>query len=181
MALRPTTSKASAWLVSRAEVATAMAPATRSGKLRGPGEHHVSAQRSADHCPQPPDAQVIDQPPLHLDDVADGDGGKVRAIAPARGRVDGVGPGRAAAAAENIGTNDEVAIGVDGLARSDHDLPPAGVILGIVPGHVRIARQGVANQHGVVALGIELPVGLKSHGNFRQFARPVPARAAGGR
>ena len=32
MALRPTTSKARAWLVSRGEVATATAPATRSGK-----------------------------------------------------------------------------------------------------------------------------------------------------
>ena len=31
MALRPTTSKARAWLVSRAEVATATAPATRWG------------------------------------------------------------------------------------------------------------------------------------------------------
>ena len=56
------------------------------GKPRGPGQHHVTAQRSADHGPQPFDAQVIDQPPLHFDDVADGDGGKFGGIAPARGR-----------------------------------------------------------------------------------------------
>ena len=47
------------------------------GKPRGPGQHHVSAQRPADHGQQPLDAQVVDQPPLHLDDVADGDDGKI--------------------------------------------------------------------------------------------------------
>ena len=52
------------------------------GQARGPGQHHVAAQRSADHGPQPVDAQVVDQPPLHLDHVADGDDGEVGAIGP---------------------------------------------------------------------------------------------------
>ena len=77
--------------------------------------------------------------------------GKSRGIAAARAGIDAVGPGRAAAAAENVGTNDEVAIGVDRLARPDHDVPPAGIIVGVVLGDVRIARQGVADQHGIVA------------------------------
>ena len=112
---------------------------------------------------------MIDQPPLHFDDVADGDGGEVGGIAAAGGRVDGVGPGRAAAAAQDVRTNDEVAIGVDGLARANQDIPPAGVIVGVVPGNVRIARKRMADQHGVVALRAKLAVGLEGHGHFRQL------------
>ena len=36
--------------------------------------------------------------------------------------------------------------------------------------HVRIARQGVADQHGVVAGRVELAVGLVGHGHLRQRA-----------
>ena len=122
------------------------------GQPRRPGHHGVSAQRPADRGPQPPDAQVVDQSPLYLDDVAHRDHGEVGGVLPAGGRIDAVGPRRAAAAAQQIGTNHIVAVGIDGLAGPDHDIPPAGIVVGIVPGDVRIARQGVANQHGVVAL-----------------------------
>ena len=60
------------------------------GKPRGPGQGHVAAQRSADDGQQPLDAQVIDQPPLHLDDVADGDDGEIGGVRPAGRRVDAV-------------------------------------------------------------------------------------------
>ena len=49
---------------------------------------------------------------------------------------------------------------------------------GVVPGDVRIARQGVADQHGIVALRIELPVGLEGHGHFGQPPAQFQARAA---
>ena len=87
MALRPTTSKARAWLVSRARSGHGDGAGHALGQARGPGQRHVPAQRSADHGPQPLDAQVVDQPPLHLDDVADGDDGEIGGVA-AAGRRD---------------------------------------------------------------------------------------------
>ena len=55
MALRPTTSKARAWLVSRGEVARATTPATRSGNRVPQSRRHVPAQRTAHYRPQPLD------------------------------------------------------------------------------------------------------------------------------
>ncbi len=118
MALRPTTSKARAWLVSRGQVAIAARAGHCVRIARGPGQRHVPAQRPADHGQQPLDAQVVDQPPLHLDDVADGDQREIGAVGAAGGRVDAVGPGRAAAAAQDVRADDEVAVGVDRLARA---------------------------------------------------------------
>ena len=64
-----------------------------------------------------------------------------------------------------------------GLPGPTHNVPPAGIVVGIVPGDVRIARQGVADQHGVVARGVELAVGLVGHGHFRQ--RPPCSSGSG--
>ena len=149
------------------------------GEPRGPGEHHVSAQRAADHRPQTPDAQVRRQPPLGLDDVAHGDHGEIAAVRAAGLGVDAVGAGRAAAAAEDVGTDHEVTVGVDGLARPDGDLPPARVVLVVVPRNVRIARQRVANEHGVVAPGVEPAVGLVDHGNLGKSSAPFQVHRTG--
>ena len=65
-----------------------------------------------------------------------------------------------------------------GLPGPTSDVPPAGIVVGVVPGDVRIARQGMADQHGVVALRVELAVGLVGHGHFAAAARRVPAPAA---
>ena len=78
------------------------------------------------------------------------------------------GPGRAAAAAQDVRADDEVAVGVDRLAGPDDDVPPAGIVVGVVPGDVRIAGEGVADQHGVVALRVEPAVGLVGHGHLGQ-------------
>ena len=91
------------------------------------------------------DPQVVHQPLLHLDHVADGDDGKIAAIGPAGPGIGAVRARRAAAAAQDVGANDEVSPGVDRLARPHHQIPPAGIVLFIVPGYVGIARQGMAN------------------------------------
>ena len=62
------------------------------------------------------DPEVIDQPSLDLDDILDGDERKIGAIGSPGGFVDTVGPSRPTAAAEDIGTNDEVLLRIDGKA-----------------------------------------------------------------
>ena len=102
-----------------------MAPASRSQMARGPVEHHISAQRRAHYAAEPADAQVIDEQPLDIDDVGHGDHGKLAAVGPAGLGIDVVRAGRAAASAQDIRTNDEIAVGVDGLAGANGYVPPA--------------------------------------------------------
>ena len=74
------------------------------------------------------------------------------------GGVERAGAGGARAAAEHVGADHEVAVGVDGLARPDHDIPPAGLlgaVLADAGGHVRVAGERVADQDGVGAALVE--------------------------
>ena len=143
----------------------------------GPGQRLVPAQRAADDRQQLADAQRVQQPALHLHHVADGDGGKIAAVGLAGGGVDAAGAGGAAATAQQIGADDEEAVGVDRLARADHDVPPAGIVLLVVPGDVRIPAEGVADQDGVVARGVELAVGLVGDGDAGQ--QPPSSNSSG--
>ena len=88
--------------------------------------------------------------------------------------------GRPAAAAEQVGADDEKAMGVEGLAGTDHAVPPAeaAAAAGIalvgtetvpgarrhrsrrVTGGVRVAAERVADQNDVVACRRQRPVGL---------------------
>ena len=79
------------------------------GVANGPGERLVPAERPADDRTQAHDAEVVDQPPLDLDHVVDGDVGEGCAVRTPRAGVDGVGAGRPAAAAEDVGADHEVA------------------------------------------------------------------------
>jgi hypothetical protein len=108
---------------------------------------------------------VIDQALLHLHHVADRDHRKIQRIGAAAGRVDTARPGGAFAAADDVGADHPIDIGVKGLARPDHAVPPAGVaVLGVVDaGGVMIAGEGVADQDGIGALGIGLAIGFKGH------------------
>ena len=91
--------------------------------------------------------------------------------------IDAVRARRAAAAAQDVRANDEIPVRVDRFARPDGNIPPAGVVLGVVPGDVRIAGQGVADQHRVVAAALSCAVGFIGHGHAGQ-RRPAPASAA---
>ena len=90
---------------------------------RGPFQHLHAAHRAADHAEQLLDAEVIDQRHLRVDHVADGDDGKVDAPGLAGVGVDAGGAGRAHAAAEHVGADDEEAVGVDRLARARPSSP----------------------------------------------------------
>jgi len=89
----------------------------------------VSAHRPADHREKFFNTEVIHKPALNLYHVALGDCGKIRAVTVARCRIDAVGPGGAAAAAQNVGADDKIAVCVDRFARTDRDIPPSGIVL----------------------------------------------------
>ena len=81
---------------------------------------------------------MVDQVLLRPHHVADSDHGKAEGVVVAGGRIDGGGPCGTGATAEDIDANNEVDIGVDGLARPYHGVPPAraGVAFAEIARHV---------------------------------------------
>ena len=70
-------------------------------------------------------------------------------------------PGRPHAAAEHVGADEEIALGVEHLAGPDHGRPPAGLAGDRVRvGGILVAGQRVADQDRVRAFGVERAVGL---------------------
>jgi hypothetical protein len=58
---------------------------------------------------------------------------------------------------------------VDRPTRADQDVPPTAPIrVALVPGGVRVPRQGVADHHRVRALGVQRAVGLVRHVDRRE-------------
>ena len=77
-------------------------------------------------------------------------------------------------ATDHIGAQDEVAIGIDSLAWPHRQMPPpglAGYWVGL--GHVLVAGQRVAHQNHVRLVGVELAVGLISHGEGAELDAAV--------
>ncbi len=115
------------------------------------------AHRAADDGVPAGDAEVVGEPGLDAHHVADRDDREARAVRPA---VDGVRrrrAGRALAAAEHVGAHDEPAVGVDrrpGPTMASHQ-PGVGVAATGRAGDVAVARPGVAEEHGVGAVGVE--------------------------
>ena len=69
--------------------------------------------------------------------------------------------GRPVAAAQDVGTDDKEFVGINRLARADVEIPPAGTPgLRVEAGDMGRARQGVADENGVVAAGGEFAQGL---------------------
>ena len=91
-------------------------------------------------------------------------------------------PGRAHAAAEDVGADDEEAVGVDRLAGADQRLPPAGLVGDrVLAGDVLIAGQRVADEDGVRLGGVQRAVGLVGDRDRRQRLVAVePQRLARG-
>ena len=94
----------------------------------------------------------------------DGDGRKVHAVGLAGFRAGRKRTGRPVAAAQHVGTDHEELVRVNRLAGANVEIPPAGTPgFRVKAGDMRRARQGVADQDGVVAPGRERPQRLIRH------------------
>ena len=151
---------------------------------RRPFQHLHAAHRAADHRKQLLDAEMIDQHRLRPHHVADGDDRQVEPVWLAGRRIDRGRAGRAEAAADDVGADDEEAVGVDDLARPDQHLPPAGLAGdGIGVGDVLVGGQRMADQHGVGLGRVQRAVGLVGDLERRQqhagveLERPLRAEA----
>ena len=141
---------------------------------RGPFQHLHAAHRAAEHRQHVGDAEMIEQPRLRAHHVAHGDDGKVEPIGASRGRIVRARPGRAHAAADHVGAEHEIAIGVDRLARADHGLPPARLAGdGMDIGDMLVAGQRVADQHDVGLRRIEHAVGLVGDRERRELGAAI--------
>ncbi len=142
---------------------------TRWGVAARPFERLHPAHRTAGHCQQLVDAQVIEQVCLRSRHIPDSKHRKIQAVGFACFGVDRARAGRTLAASDHVGTDDEELIGVEGFARADAVVPPTGGLVGkgVVTSQVRVSRQGMLDQDGVAALGVERAVGF-----IRQRDRP---------
>ena len=146
---------------------------------RRPLQHLHAAHRTANHREQLGDTEMIDQAFLRCHHVADGDDGKVEPIGPTRRRIDRGGASRSHATADDIGADDVEPVGIDGFARPDQNLPPAGLFrYRVHVGDVLVARQGVADQDGVRFVGVELAVGLVCDRERRKGAPAIEGQRA---
>ncbi len=138
-----------------------MAAKTACGYSRRPFQRLHPAHRPANHREQALDAEMLDQPFLCPDDVADGDrrevdppGTLATVVAQAQR------PGAAHAAAEHVGADDEQPVGIERPARADDRLPPPRLAGdGMALGDILVAGQRVADQNGVGSPGVERAVG----------------------
>ena len=130
------------------------------------------------------DAEMVDQHRLRAHHVADGDDRQVEPVGLAGRRIGRGGAGRAQAAADDVGADDEEAVGVDDLAGPDQHFPPAGLAgdrVGV--GDMLVAGQRMADQHGVGLRRVQRAVGLVGDLERRQqhagveLQRPVGAEA----
>ncbi len=141
--------------------ATASAENTRFGIGRGPLQRLHAAHRAADHAEQRLDAEPVDQHGLRAHHVGNGDDRKIQPPQFAGGGIGRGRPGRAHAAADHVRADDEVTVGIERAAGTDHGFPPAGLAGHRMDvGDVLIAGQRMADQDGVGAIGIELAIGL---------------------
>ena len=140
-----------------------------------PAQRLHAAEAAAHHRGELRDAEPVGEPRLRVDPVLDGDHREVAAPRPPGVRVERQGPRGAEAAAEVVHADDEEALRVERLARPDHVVPPADVVLvaGVVPGHVVRRVQRVADEHRVGLVGVERAVRLVRQLEPRQ---PLPAR-----
>ena len=87
--------------------------------------------------------------------------GKIQPPHLAGGRIGRGRTGRAHAAADHVRADDEIVVGIERPAGTDHGLPPAGLAGDRMHiGDMLIAGQRMADQNGVGAVGIELAIGL---------------------
>lgn len=145
------------------------APGVKRGKVDG----EETTDGGADDGVELGNAEVVDQGELGIDDIASADGGEGGAVGFGGGGVDGSGAGGAVAAAEVVGAEDEVFVGVEDFAWADEEIPPTALavfgpaVAGVWDGSgdagsVLGAGERVEEQDGIVFGGVESAVAFVS-------------------
>ena len=105
-----------------------------------------AAHGPADHGEQGLDAEVIDQHGLGPHHVGDGDDRKGQTPGLAGPGVNGGGARRAHAAADHIGADDEMPLGIQRQTRTHHLGPPTGLAVGRMQSrHMLVAGERVTH------------------------------------
>ena len=111
----------------------------------------------------------LDEHGLGTHHVGDGDDGQVKCIGLAGLRIDRCGASRTKATAKHIGTEDEIAVRIDGLAGADQRFPPARLAGdGMHIGDMLVAGQRMTDQDRIGFVGVELAIGLVGNAERRQ-------------
>jgi hypothetical protein len=141
---------------------------------RRPFQHLHSAYRAADDAEQVLDPEPFDQHRLGPHHIADGDDRKFDAVGTHGRRIDRGRTSRAHASADDIGTNHEVAVRIDGLSRTHKRLPPAGFTSDrMCADDMLVAGQRMADHDSVRFRGVEAAIGLESDGKWRQRSAAI--------
>ena len=124
-------------------------------KLRE-GEREHAAHAAAGDGVEFLDAEEVQERTLGAAHVVDGDDGKIHGVRFAGGGIGRARAGGTFAAAEDVGADDEVAVGIEGEAGPDHEVPPAGAAILMRARDVGIAAERVEDQDGVGLVRIEV-------------------------
>ena len=118
---------------------------------------------------------MVDQRLLSADHICDGDDGEGKIVRFARIGIDGKGTRCPGATPQNIGTDDEIFIGIDAFAGADHGVPPAGfgVIRGVFAADVGISCQGMIDQDRIGTVGIESACGFEPYIDLFEFSAAI--------
>ena len=179
IAWRPTSWKAMFCAEWRAAVAMGIARDDAVGIERRPLQHLHPAHRAAGDAEQLLDAERVEQHRLGAHHVAHGDEREVEPVGLAGRGIDLGRPARAHAAAEDIGADDEEAVGVDRLAGADHHGHQPGLpVTGLSPMTNWSPRQRVADQDRVRARRVERAVGHVGARSRAPATRPASSASA---
>jgi hypothetical protein len=126
---------------------------------------HLHATKGASHSRMHMlNPQMGEQRTVHGDEVTDGEQRKIQPPRLAGGRIDRTWPGGSLTSTEQVAAHHVPPVGVDGLARTDHGVPPAKwAVRGWPAGRVGVPGQCMADVYGIVTSTVELPIRLIGH------------------
>ena len=151
-------------------------------RMRGdPLDHLDAAETAAHESREVRHADLAQERAVDLHRVADRESRKGRAVGTSSGGIDGGGTGRSLATAQHVRAHHAIAVRVNGLAGTDDGIPPAArrFLARTAAGHVRVARQRVADENDIVVRGRLAPARLPCDINPREHAAVLEAEAPG--
>ena len=128
---------------------------------------------------QPLDPEMVEQHRLRPHHIGNGQHRKIHPPGLIGSRIDRRGTRAAETAADHIGADDKMPIGIDRLARPHHPYPPAILACQrVFRGDILIAGQRMTDQDGIAGIRVERAIGFigifdwRKCGSAVQWQRP---------